>query len=220
MNSFTVSRACGAAAIAALGLLGCASQPERPIVADFEFPEDAQASAPDPVATPRGMTRASDSFVADRRARRRGDVVTVIIVEDARVAQSARTRAQREQGFQGELLQKDAEVQRWRGSLGTDYEGGGSIERTGRLLGRLAVVVQMVDGDGNLRVRGEQDIVINGERQEMRLEGIVRPEDIAADNTIPSWRISGARISLTGQGFLSRKQSPGIVQRLLAFFGA
>jgi flagellar L-ring protein precursor FlgH len=197
-------------------MTGCATTAPTAAPAVFEFPAVSQASADD---APREPRAAGDSFIADRRARRRGDVLTVIILEDARVAQSARTRGARDQSVSGDLLQKDGEMQRWRGSLGTDYSGGGSIERSGRLLARLAVVVEGVDADGNLRVRGAQDIVINSERQEMRLEGVVRPDDIAADNTIPSWRITGARISLTGQGFLSRKQRPGIIQQLLALLG-
>jgi flagellar L-ring protein FlgH len=210
--------------VALLGA-GCAHNSVMPASASIEFTDvngssmtrEASMSAG---AAPAAMRRAADSFIADRKARRVGEIVTVIIVEDARVSQTARTKADRDQTLSGQLLQKDSEVQRWDGSLSTEYEGGGSIERSGRLLGRLAVVVLRVDDFGNLRVRGEQDILVNGERQEMRLEGIVRPEDIGADNTIPSWRITGARISLIGRGFLSRKQSPGIVQRLIALFGA
>ncbi len=53
----------------------------------------------------------------------------------------------------------------------------------------------------------------------MHLAGIVRPSDIDTDNTVQSWRMSQAKISLTGKGFLSRKQSPGPLSQLLSYFG-
>jgi flagellar L-ring protein FlgH len=67
-------------------------------------------------------------------------------------------------------------------------------------------------------VRGEQDIQVNNERQRIRLEGTVRPEDIGPDNTIPSWRVGGAHIEFTGKGLLGNKQSPGLLTRILSWF--
>ena len=51
----------------------------------------------------------------------------------------------------------------------------------------------------------EQLIVLNNEKQRILLTGIVRPDDLAADNTVPSWRVAGANIQLVGKGMLSRK---------------
>jgi flagellar L-ring protein FlgH len=159
------------------------------------------------------------SFVADPRARVPGDVLTVIIVESASVQQSARTQTRKGQSVNGSLLQRDGEVQSWDANLDTTYDGGGRIERSGRLVARLAVVVREVDPNGNLVIAGAQDILINNERQHIRLEGLVRPTDIGPDNTVPSWRVTGAEITLRGRGFLTRKQSPGLLQQLLSYFG-
>jgi flagellar L-ring protein FlgH len=158
------------------------------------------------------------SFFVDPRAHQPGDVLTVIITEAASVAQTARTQADKAQSLSANLGH-NGDTRTRTGELDSHYDGGGSIERTGQMLGKLAVRVVRVDESGNLAIAGEQEIVINSERQKMRLEGRVRPSDIDPDNTIQSWRVTGARIELTGRGFLSRKQWPGLIQTLLSFFG-
>jgi flagellar L-ring protein precursor FlgH len=159
------------------------------------------------------------SFFADPRARQTGDMLTVIITEAASVAQTARTQADKSQSLGGSLNLNGNTLRNKSGEIDSHYDGGGSIERTGQMLGKLAVRVVGVDAYGNLAISGEQEIVINNERQKMRLEGSVRPSDIDTDNTIASWRVTGAKIGLTGRGFLSRKQSPGLIAQLLSYFG-
>jgi flagellar L-ring protein precursor FlgH len=99
------------------------------------------------------------------------------------------------------------------------FAGGGQIERSGTLLARLSVKIEGVDANGNFIVSGEQLIVINNEKQAIRVSGLIRPDDIAADNTVPSWRVAGADIQLLGKGLLSKKSSPGLLTRLLSLFG-
>jgi len=192
-----------------LAMLGaCGTQPAR-----NEIPE------PTPIpASPAGMTEAK-SFFSDPRARQPGDVLTVIITEAASVAQTARTQADKAQSLTGTLSHSGSNQSSRSGEIDSHYDGGGSIERTGQMLGKLAVRVISVDAYGNLSIAGEQEIVINNERQKMRLEGFVRPSDIDTDNTVASWRVSGAKIGLEGRGFLSRKQSPGPISQLLSYFG-
>ena len=100
-----------------------------------------------------------------------------------------------------------------------DFTGGGQIQRSGKLLAKLAVIVQNVDEHGNLSIAGEQEIRVNNEQQRIALSGIVRPEDIGPDNTIASWRIAEARIDFKGEGVLARKQSPGLLTKLFDLFG-
>lgn len=159
------------------------------------------------------------SFFADPRARQPGDMLTVIITEAASVAQTARTQSDKAQSLTGKLNRSASDQIQKGGEIDSHYDGGASIERKGRMLAKLAVRVVSVDEYGNLSIVGDQEILINNERQTMRLAGIVRPSDIDTDNTVQSWRVSGAKIALTGQGFLSRKQSPGPLSQLLSYFG-
>jgi flagellar L-ring protein FlgH len=159
------------------------------------------------------------SLYADQKAYRTGDILTVIITETAAASATARTRADKEDRVAGEIRQPDERP--WSIELGfsNDFTGGGEIQRSGRLLGRLAVLVEGIDEHGNLRVRGEQDIEVNNEKQRIALSGIVRPQDITPDNTIASWRIASANIDFIGKGILARKQSPSLITKLFDLFG-
>jgi flagellar L-ring protein precursor FlgH len=158
------------------------------------------------------------SFFADRRARDVGDMLTVVITEFSTVEATARTSTGKSESASASLAHGANHLDVASANLDNNFDGGGQIERTGKLIAKLAVTVAGVDGSGNLLVHGEQDIQINNERQRIRLDGTVRPEDIGPDNTIPSWRVSGAQIEFTGKGFLARKQAPGLLTRILSWF--
>jgi flagellar L-ring protein precursor FlgH len=159
------------------------------------------------------------SLFADRKAQRAGDKLTVVITEAASATATARTRADKEESVFGKINQPDERPWNLDLSFGNDFEGGGQIQRSGRLLGKLTVVVQSVDAQGNLGVVGEQDIRVNNEQQRIALSGVVRPEDIGPDNTVASSRIANARIDFKGEGVLARKQSPGLMTKLFDLFG-
>jgi flagellar L-ring protein precursor FlgH len=159
------------------------------------------------------------SFFADRRAHEVGDMVTVLITEFSSVEATARTSTSKSESARAALTHRDADLHGASVDFDSDFSGGGQIERSGKLLAKLAVTVEGVDDVGNLVVKGEQEISVNNERQRIRLEGKVRPEDIGPDNTIPSWRVGAAHIEFTGKGLLARKQRPGLLTRLLSLFG-
>ena len=69
--------------------------------------------------------------------------------------------------------------------------------------------------NGNLRIAGKREVVINNERQILILTGVIRPEDIQANNTIQSTYVADAKIILTGQGVAQEKQHPGWMARVL-----
>ena len=181
-------------------------------------PAPVTISAPTNPATAAALAEPR-SFFADPRARQPGDMLTVVITEAASVAQTARTQSDKSQSLTGKLNHSASDQVQKSGEIDSHYDGGGSIERKGKMVAKLAVRVVSVDDYGNLSIVGEQEILINNEKQTMHLAGVVRPSDIDTDNTVQSWRVSGAKIALTGQGFLSRKQSPGPLSQLLSYFG-
>jgi flagellar L-ring protein precursor FlgH len=162
---------------------------------------------------------ASHSLFADRRAHMQGDLITVLVAEAATVSASAQTRTSKGESANAHLLQRDGEMQLADVGMEGKFAGGGQTERSATLLARLTVRIEGVDSNGNFIVSGEQVIVINNEKQNIRVSGLVRPDDIAADNTVPSWRIAGTDIQLLGKGLLSKKSSPGLLTRLLSLFG-
>jgi flagellar L-ring protein FlgH len=159
------------------------------------------------------------SLFADRKAFRPGDILTVLITEQAAATATARTRADKDESVFADV--RHSEHDPWHIDLawGNDFNGGGQIQRTGRLVAKLAVVVQGVDADGNLSISGEQNIYVNNEQQRIALSGTIRLDDIAPDNTVASARIANAHIDFKGDGILARKQSPGLLTKLFDLFG-
>jgi len=93
--------------------------------------------------------------------------------------------------------------------------GDGTTSRDGTLTANITVHVVSVDAAGNLYVKGDKIVSVNREDQHIVLTGIVRPEDIASDNSIASSRLADARIDYYGRGTVGDKQGTPIVQRLM-----
>ena len=163
--------------------------------------------------------RSYRSLVAESKAFRPGDVLTVLIQENASAVSSADSRAQRNTAVTGTVGSTDTGPHTGRASAGTDSDGGGRTQRSGRLLATLSVRVVEVGPQGELLVQGRQDLRINGETQAITLSGVVRPRDVADNNTVSSSRIADARVEFDGEGFVSDKSKPGWIWRLLSALG-
>ncbi len=175
---------------------------------------------------------AETSLVADFRAKRVGDVLTVRIEEDLKGSKDVKTKTDRKSevnvgltGILGWEFNKrvkprypDEKVDAAKaiGGLGTNkFDGQGATSGDTSLSGTISVrVVKQLPG-GNLLIRGSREISINNETQYVVLTGIVRPADIEPGNVVSSTRIADARISYTGGGVLSEMQHPGWLGRLM-----
>ena len=164
------------------------------------------------------------SLVAETKARRVGDVLTVVVQESASALSSTDLRAQKDFSA-GAHLQLTGIPNRGpgphaaTGGTTTASDGSGSTQRTGRLLAQLSVRVTAVEPNGDLQVSGQQSLKINGEEQLITLGGVVRRQDVAADGTVLSNRIAEARIQFDGEGFVTDQSKPGWIARLFNFLG-
>lgn len=158
-----------------------------------------------------------DSLFADRKARRVGDLVTMIIVERAQATQSASTEAGKEGSVQvGPISIADLVpvVPAIGGSGGDNLRSRGSTTRGGSVNARMTAQVVDVLANGNLIIEGRQTIIVNGEEQIIVVSGQVRPQDIAPDNTVLSTFVADATIAYYGTGPVGDKQQPGLLTRL------
>jgi len=163
----------------------------------------------------------------DHRARRVGDILMVKIVETASGSKKATTKTKRESklsggiaslfGFETWLKNHNANFTPSSTSLSTnfknEFDGSGETKRDSTVTATISVRVVDTTPQGNLVIRGIREIRLNNETQHIILSGLVRPEDIAPDNSILSTHIADARIDYAGTGTVSDRQRPGWLAR-------
>ncbi len=229
----------GAVTLIALLLAGCgtvdrirqigATPPMTPIVTP-----PTQVVMPMPAPPPRNTAAASlwqpgaRSFFRDSRASRVGDILTVNIVigDEAKIANTTTRSAQAAEssdlskflGIESQLshVLPDAVDPSALTSIGSDstHTGTGTVDRSEDIKLVVAAVVTQVLPNGNLVIAGHQEVRVNYEVRELNVSGVVRPEDIASDNTILHTQIAEARISYGGRGQITDVQQPRYGQQL------
>ena len=171
---------------------------------------------------------ASGGLTEDMKARRRGDIVTVVITETASASKEAKTGTSRGSSVSAGIpnllnLQSAGLLKNNLGDLSkllsastdSSFSGSGSTTRKENLQATITARVMDVLPNGNLLIEGRRNIKVNNEDQEIILEGTVRPRDISADNTVNSIYIADARISYSGRGIISDRQSPGWLMNII-----
>ncbi len=162
---------------------------------------------------------AKGSLFGDFRAHKKGDILTVLVVESATSTQKATTGTSRSSNFDigpghGFLFGAIPNV-KYGGT--SDSKGDGSTARSSNLVTQLAVTVTEVMENGNLVVQGERELQTNEEKQKLVLTGVVRPVDVSPDNKVSSTSIADARIELVGNGPIGARQKEGIFTRIIRF---
>ncbi|SEJ74644.1 flagellar basal body L-ring protein FlgH [Paraburkholderia diazotrophica] len=154
------------------------------------------------------------------RAQHIGDVLTIRLSESYTGSSSASAQASRASDITAEAADKStgaaAHLARLFniGSANTTFKGQGSIADTSGMTGTLAVTVIGTLPTGNLIVSGEKVISMGGNRDRLRLSGIVNPKDIEAGNYVASGKVANARIEQAGQGMLADSTTLGWLQRM------
>ena len=153
-------------------------------------------------------------LAADHRARRVGDVITVYVLEATRAKSQAATDASSDLQMNAGLSSPSTQYDATLGISGVN-SAGAQTTRVGELSTQISTQVVAIEPEGVLRIAGEQTLTVNGERQRIRLSGLVRPADISADNTVWSNRIAQADLELVGVGTVSESQRQSVIYRLL-----
>lgn len=206
---------------------GCSSH-KAPIVKIPEPLEELQ-----PIETPVREAGSlwdpnQNSLFADRKAGNIGDIVTVMIQEKSSASKKADTKTGRNSsigasmpaffGLENSDLIANNNIDLnnlLQASMKNNFEGTGSTTRSGTLSAALSAQVIAKYPNGQLKIRGGKEVMVNNEIQIIYLTGIIRPVDITAANTVNSDKILNARITYTGKGALADKQEPGWLMRTM-----
>lgn len=170
---------------------------------------------------------AARSLFLDQRAEDVGDILTIIInINDKAQLKnaSARSRTESEATDSPVFFGYGGMIDRILPGVGSgdlptggqivdlgstsSADGEGSIKRNESIQLKIAGMVVQLLPNGNLVIAGRQEVKVNNELRELRVAGIIRPEDISPTNTISYEKIAEARISYGGRGQISQVQTP------------
>lgn len=166
----------------------------------------------------------SRAFFRDQRASRVGDILTVVISLDEKAQLQNQTKRSRQNSDNADLSNffgVDGHMHNWFGNtvdptslvkMGSDMsnEGKGSVDRSEKISLRIAATIVQVLPNGNLVLAGKQQMAVNFDMRELQISGVIRPEDIASDNTVKYDQIAEARVAYGGHGIIQDVQQPRI----------
>lgn len=162
----------------------------------------------------------SQSLYTDKKAYQVGDLLTVLISEQAKATNQVENKTEKSTKAKTEGGPGIGKL-KFIGAFGVDgtnqntFNGKGENTRQGVLVAKMSVTVIGKKDNGDLIVEGQRIVAISGDRETMTLTGVVRTKDIASDNSVQSYQIADADIRYTGKGNSNTASRPGFITRLL-----
>lgn len=203
------------------------------------IPEAQVTSLPMPIPQPErprvGAEKASlwsnnsTALFSDQRARDVGDILTVLISIRDRARLQNETVRERDnsesmgmprlaglESLLGDILPGDNPDTSTLADLGSRSRstGSGEINRDETIELKVAAVVTDVMPNGNMVIAGRQEVRVNFELRELRVAGVIRPQDIKPNNTVDYDKIAEARIAYGGRGHITDVQQPRYGQQI------
>lgn len=209
----------------ALLLSGCAVQQAEVSTPSF----DQQLRPPVANYSNGSIWQASSiSLTEDGKARRVGDIVTIIVTETASASKQAATATGRNSeisagipnmlGLEGSkiITSNFADLSKLiNASASSGFDGSGSTSRKETLSATISAKVVDLLPNGNLQIEGRRNVRVNNEEQIVTVKGTIRQRDITAENTINSIFVADAQISYSGEGIISDRQKPGWLMNVI-----
>lgn len=209
------------ASLACLAVLGCAYIAPQPSI--VRQPTTARPEAPPAHATrnPGAIYQAGgdNPLFEDRRPRRIGDLLTIIVTERTNATKNSATSASRsaklaeDLGVMPKALGGLLAGQGATAAGDSSMSGKGGASATNAFNAEITVTVVEVLANGNLVVSGEKQMLINQGTEFIRFSGVVNPRTMIGTNTVLSTQVADARIEYSGKGFIDEAQTMGWLQR-------
>lgn len=204
---------------------------DEPFILDNTFKYSKQDSSKIRHGTHQGTIWRGDStannYFVDQRAKGIGDIITIKITEVSAATEKATTDTGRNSEINAGIsnyfgwevkypamhpnINKEALL---KANTSNTFNGTGETTRTGSLSATISAKVVDLLPNGNLAIEGKREIYVNNEKKEILLQGVVRPRDIAYDNSVYSTQVADAKVIYTGIGIIGEKQRPGWLTRV------
>ncbi len=163
----------------------------------------------------------SRSMYSDKRASRVGDLITILVQENTTANKDNKTSTSKNAtmdaaltaflyspGASG-LLTKGGTLPALKYKSANTFDGGGTIANSEQIISRVTVRVIDVLPNQNLLIEGTRETSFGGEKQNVILHGVVRPEDITANNSVFSYNVADAKIQIITKGSITDSQRKG-----------
>ena len=153
-----------------------------------------------------------------------GGIITVAVEERINASQQATLIGQKQlqnqhrwafpQGFKTGAANLQGQFQAQSQMQANDL---GSTTRVGVIQFLVSARIEDILPNGNLIITAHKNFRVNDEENEMVLTGVVRQNDVTADNIVNSSRIADMRIDVMGTGPVSARATAGIMTRIFNF---
>lgn len=171
----------------------------------------------------------STGILRDTRASQVGDVINIVIDEEAAAQGDASTKLAKASSAQEGLsnilgllpaLKRSSPELDANNLLSflskSEFNGQGETARKGALSGNIAVRITREMPNGDLFIEGTKVLLLNHEEYHLYLSGLVRPLDVSRQNRVASSRIADAQIEFTGRGDVDGTTSQGWLAKTLS----
>ena len=162
------------------------------------------------------VSRGPINLIADKTARRPGDLLTVLILETQNIKNEETSQLQRGTTLDYALNSFNIKPNAFgiplpdiAATAQDDFNGRANYEKKGNFTARITAIVMDVLPNGNLIIKGRREIRIDNETKVIEFSGIVRRFDVMSDNTIASELVAEARVSYVGEGDLTTATNRG-----------
>lgn len=158
------------------------------------------------------------SLFTDKRGRKSGDIITVLVMETAKASNDTRTATDSKTSIDVGS-QKGSGLLKWIPGFGINsgsdigFDGKGATARNGQLKATVTARIVEVLDNGNLAIEGSKLVTINNEEEVLEVSGMIRADDINPDNTVYSFKLADAVIRYSGNGVNNSAQEPGVITR-------
>jgi flagellar L-ring protein precursor FlgH len=158
------------------------------------------------------------SIFSDVKAHAIGDVVTVLVVENANASRESKINSSGNSnlaasGSVSGTLTEYLPVFGLSNSLSSSHDGAEGTEQKDKLTAKISARITEISETGMIKIQGERIVEVNGETNVMQIEGSVRSRDIATDNTIYSYNLADAKVIYRKNGIKNKLVKPGTFQR-------
>jgi flagellar L-ring protein precursor FlgH len=191
-----------------------------------QYLKRVQSTAPEQPATvgslwvPTGLLAGAS---ADYKARAIGDLITVRLVDTFAANTSGENSTSRQfntksavTGLAAQLGPNNSLQNLFNANSATTLDGKGASTMSSSLQLVIAGHVVQVMPNGVMVIEAVRDFTVGNDRQTVVLRGLVRPGDVAIDNSIVSSAVSSMELEIKGKGSVADASSrPNIVIRTL-----